>query len=307
MAVEPQMNSADRAFDVPLQTHRASDGYELFYRLWIPVGREPRGRILALHGIQSHSGWYTASCRQLAEEGFEVWFPDRRGSGRNVRERGDVRNVGRWFDDLDEFIALMSRDENGQPGRDRLPGFLLGLSWGAKLAVAHAVARPFDWRGMILLYPGIQTRVRVKGWQHRAIALLYRLGLKRLKISIPLSDPALFTRRPEARQMIEQDRWALHQVTISFLYAALQLDRLALGGPQHLDLPVICQLAGDDEIVDQAKTKTYLRQFAEDRLTVLEYPGARHTLEFEPNREQITGDLIQWLERVSSPKGSRPV
>jgi hypothetical protein len=32
---------------------------------------------------------------------------------------------------------------------------------------------------------------------------------------------------------------------------------------------------------------------------VAEYPSARHTLEFEPDRERFVGDLIAWLDRVA--------
>ncbi|MDA0833380.1 MAG: alpha/beta fold hydrolase [Planctomycetota bacterium] len=299
MSIEPDATSRQGEHAGSLRIHRASDGYEFVYRLWSPVGALPHGRILALHGIQSHGGWYEASCRQLAEAGFEVWFPDRRGSGRNQQNRGDVTAVERWFDDLDELIDLMSQRDGRPSDREPVPLYLLGLSWGAKLAVAHAVVRPHHWQGLILLYPGIHTRVRVKGWQRLAIDLLYGLGFKRTKISIPLGDPKLFTRCREAQQMIEHDHFALHQVTISFLHATGRLDRLAGEGPSHLQLPLFCQLAGDDEIVDNAATRTFLSQFTRCGLTVQEYPAARHTLEFEPNREQITGDLIQWLEGLA--------
>ena len=48
----------------------------------------PRGYVVALHGIQSHSGWYEYSSGRMCEAGFEVRFLDRRGSGENTEDRG---------------------------------------------------------------------------------------------------------------------------------------------------------------------------------------------------------------------------
>lgn len=298
MGFEAQTSSAERDAEGSLQTHHASDGYEIAYRYYCPAATPPRGQIIALHGIQSHSGWYTASCRQLAAAGYEVWFPDRRGSGKNSRERGHVSGIERWFDDINEFLVLMTEADAALPPDKTLPRFLMGLSWGAKLALAHTAVRPYGWAGVVLLYPGIYTRVRIKPWQQQAIRLLYHARCRRMRFSIPLNDSDLFTRRPEARQMIENDRDALHRVSVSFLYATGQLDRLAFDAPRHLFLPTICQLAGDDQIVDNAQTRKLLDEFATEDMTVIEYPNARHTLEFEPNREEIVGDVVKWLDRV---------
>ena len=53
-----------------------------------------KAHIVALHGIQSHSGWYTWSSRKLAEAGFAVHFTDRRGSGLNWQARGNGNAPG---------------------------------------------------------------------------------------------------------------------------------------------------------------------------------------------------------------------
>ena len=81
-----------------LREHVASDGYRLKYRHWAPVN--PRGIVIALHGIQSHSGWYDYSSRRLADAGFAVYFPDRRGSGLNGFQRGHAAHAMRLVNDV---------------------------------------------------------------------------------------------------------------------------------------------------------------------------------------------------------------
>ena len=42
-----------------LRTFTASDGYPLHVAVWPPTPTVPaKGLVVALHGVQSHSGWY---------------------------------------------------------------------------------------------------------------------------------------------------------------------------------------------------------------------------------------------------------
>ncbi len=70
-----------------------------------------RARVVCIHGIQSHGGWYEYSCRRLAEAGFEVFFLDRRGSGLNAQARGDAPNFRRrLIEDVAEFLEGRKKD-----------------------------------------------------------------------------------------------------------------------------------------------------------------------------------------------------
>jgi alpha-beta hydrolase superfamily lysophospholipase len=62
------------------------------------------------------------------------------------------------------------------------------------------------------------------------------------------------------------------------------------------DLPVLVLLAGQEKIVDNART----RAWADRRLRkkqVIEYPGAYHTLEFEPDTTW-RDHFLAWLGNV---------
>ena len=83
-----------------VETQVASDGYRIHVAVWpVAEGTTVRARVVVIHGIQSHGGWYDDSCRRLAEAGFVVSFLDRRGSGLNEEGRGDApgrRGPGNW-------------------------------------------------------------------------------------------------------------------------------------------------------------------------------------------------------------------
>src|SRR3954454_23827173 len=84
----------------------ASDGYALHTTTW-PVEGELKGRVVVLHGVQSHGGWYHHLGRTLAGAGDEATFPDRRGSGANQVDRGHTPSARRLLDDLAELLESL--------------------------------------------------------------------------------------------------------------------------------------------------------------------------------------------------------
>jgi acylglycerol lipase len=277
-------------------TYRALDGYRLHYRHWRPDGDPPTLRIVALHGIQSHSDWYWWSSRRLCEAGCDLFLLDRRGSGMNERERGHADHCDVWLNDVLQFLSELRLEER-LSGR-RISTVLMGISWGGKLATVAAARRPDLMDGLALLYPGLCARVRATRWQHLQLSLAKALGIRQKRVPIPLQDPALFTGQPSWQDYIRHDPLALQDVSVSFLLANRELDRLLPGCPEKIRHPVLLMLAGRDEIIDNVATRAYVEQFATSQNSVHEYPQACHTLEFEPDRAQIVDDLFDWLKRL---------
>src|SRR5262245_39789272 len=91
-----------------IEMQEASDGYPIHVAVW-PTNQSPRGRVVILHGVQSHGGWYQNLGRTLAEAGYETHFPDRRGSGANRIERGHTPSAGRLVRDIVEELQALRR------------------------------------------------------------------------------------------------------------------------------------------------------------------------------------------------------
>lgn len=293
------MKPADR-------TYKTADGTELPMRVWLP-GAEgvrsltssrlltpslPRATLVYLHGIQSHSGWYEASSRRMAEAGIAVYQVERRGSGTDrAHERGHVDRAETWLADV-AAAAELARSETGAPAVH-----LMGVSWGGKLALASAADRPDLYRSLILAAPGIIPRVDL------ALAAKIRIGRSLLvgknlrRFPIPLSDPHLFTASPERLRYIAEDPLSLRDVTARFLFESRRLDALARRAARVVRLPTLVLLAEKDRIINNAATRTLIGAMATRRRIVV-YPGASHTLEFEPDPEKYFRDLVAWFAEI---------
>jgi len=272
----------------------ASDGRRLAWQRWPASARPLRGYVVALHGIQSHAGWYGHSSRRLAESGFEVCFLDRRGSGRNAEFRGDAAHADRLVHDVTQFLGEIGHRRNREsPGS---PVVLQAVSWGGKLATVVTARRPELVDALALLYPGLKAQVRPGWWSRVRLGLAERLDIRDKLVEIPLQDPALFTGDPDWQQFIRDDPLALREVTSGFLLANLELDRRIDHAVTEIACPLLLMLSGGDRIIDNPATRRLFERFSSPKKRLLEYDEAEHTLEFDPSRERFIADLLSWLD-----------
>jgi alpha-beta hydrolase superfamily lysophospholipase len=267
----------------------ASDGYAFYARVYAPPAA-PLGRVVFLHGIRSHGGWYVRSCRELAAAGYEVHFLDRRGSGLNTARRGDSPNFRRLIADVTEYlIHLRGR-------RAYLPLFLGGISWGGKTALAVPAAKPGIVDGVMLLCPGLVPQVRPSFATRLRIALARFLNPTK-RFPIPLNEPDLFTADAEWQRFIAADRHGLTEATARSLFESVRFDLHLRRAVKRVRCPVLLMLAEHDRILDNPGTRRYLTRLrGAKRITVIDYPGTHHTLEFEP--VPLVPDLLRWMGRI---------
>jgi len=278
-----------------IESFTASDGYRWQYRHYVP-DIPPRARVICLHGIQSHGGWYTHSCDQLRKAGFEVFFLDRRGSGLNQEDRGDTLSYRQLLDDVAEFLKSLQTVGHAPPRGRPLKSFLIAISWGGKLATALQRRHPGLVDAITLLCPGFCPIVGPTFRQRLAILGTRFIAPRRL-FPVPLNDPELFTAIPGWQRFVRDDSLSLRQATARFFVESARLDGYLRFVPKHVTVPTLLMLAEKDRIIDNARTRRFVKRFAAADKEIVEYPGAHHTLEFEPEPERFIRDLISWLER----------
>src|SRR5207247_8433258 len=93
------------------------------------------------------------------------------------------------------------------------------------------------------------------------------------------------------------DEKSLHRASARFLVESVRLDAYLRFVPRHVRVPVLLLLAGRDRIIHNLPTRAYVAKFASTDREVHEYPGAHHTLEFEPDPDVFLSDLRRWLLR----------
>jgi alpha-beta hydrolase superfamily lysophospholipase len=248
-----------------------------------------------LHGIASHAGWFGEAAAHLNEHGVAVYGPDRRGSGRSGGPRGHLARYQRALDDVDHVVQLVASEHPGTPI------FLAASSWAAKLAVVYAAQRPAPLSGLLLLGPVLTSEVKLSPARLVQVVVGH-LVAPMAHLPIPLT-PELYTANPPYLDFIRTDPLRRLEATAQFFWETARLDRRRRRASAGLALPLLLLQGGDDKMIDVPKTRRWFARLGVEDKTYRAYPGAGHTLDFEPDRAQYLADLLGWL---SARAGSGP-
>jgi acylglycerol lipase len=285
--VLPSGDAASRCF-------RASDGVNLHYLRWPGRhSRQPWAVLIFLHGIASHAGWFSETATDLQEAGMVVYAPDRRGSGLSGGRRGHLAGYPRALDDVTEMIEMVAAEHAGTPV------FLAASSWAAKLAIVYAALRPTPLSGLLLLGPGLLSRVNVTRSEQVAVLVGHSVA-PTARVPIPLT-PELYTATPRYLDFIRADPLRLLTATTRFFWETRRLDGRRAQASARLRLPLLVLMGEHDAMMDVARTRDWVSHLGVDDKTYVAYGGAGHTLDFEPDREEYVADMLEWLATRVAP------
>ncbi len=271
--------------------YRTRDGDTLGYIAHTQAGATTA--LVYLHGIESHAGWFAQAATRLAQHGYDVFSLDRRGSGINRENRGYVSgHINHYqilLDDIQDFIAPLRRRYRHV--------FLVGLSWGGKLATAYELEYPQDADGLILITPGIKALVDVS-LPVKLKILLYAQISPESRIASPIA-PEMFTTTPRYLDYIEGDPSRLTHATARFYWQSSRLDSYLDSNITALDTATLLFLAGQDRIIDNAGVMETLKRGNSNKLTVISYPEQTHSVQFD-DPDRLVQDMDHWLQQQLS-------
>lgn len=282
---------ASKGYTASRPRFAAADGVSLHLRSWLPDGQPASGVLVFVHGIASHSGWFSQTAGHLASRGIAVYAPDRRGSGLSGGTRGHADSVGQLLDDLDQIVCL------AEAAHSEAPLFLLGSSWAAKLALAYAAQHQDRLAGLLLHGPGLFPKIDLSFAGKLGVLACHRLQPER-PLEIPLT-PQSYTRQPEYLAYIQDDPYRLLTASARFYWETRALDRARGRLAAGLTLPILLQIGEADPIMNAAASCRWLQGLGAPDRTAITYRNASHTLDFEaePTVRSYRADLLGWLRR----------
>ncbi|SFU05384.1 Lysophospholipase, alpha-beta hydrolase superfamily [Geodermatophilus amargosae] len=290
----------------------AADGTRLAERRWAPDG-EVRATIQLVHGLSEHAGRYGRLAAALTARGFAVAALDHRGHGRTAESTGPGRfgDGATSGDVLDDVRDLGQRLADEHPG---VPRFLLGHSLGSAVALASAERDGAGLAGLVLSGPiGVAPHIAEAVPQLEA-AVAGGMGDQPMDALSGYNAPYEPARTPFdwlTRDQAEVDAYVADPLCgddfpPTYGYGAGMFALVArCASPEAVaDLPAglpVLLLSGQRDPVggEEAAQVTALADLLRDRGLPVEqhvYPDARHEVFNETNRDEVTADLLSWLE-----------
>jgi alpha-beta hydrolase superfamily lysophospholipase len=294
---------------------RTDDGQTLLARRWLPEGR-PRAALQIAHGLAEHSARYARLAAALNAAGYAVYASDHRGHGPGAApaDLGHFADDGGWgkvVGDLWTMNRLLAKERPG------VPIVFLGHSLGSFLGQDFVSRHSDALAGAV--YSGSSGKPPAIATLGRLIARAERLRLGKRGKSQLLGQMWFGAyNKPFAPARTEFD-WLSRDAKEVDAYIAdphcgfpftiqLAIDVLdglpSLTSPQSLapirrDLPVYIFSGERDPVGANIQGLIgALKDAGFTRLTTRIYPGARHETLNETNREEVTRDLIAWLDGV---------
>jgi alpha-beta hydrolase superfamily lysophospholipase len=298
---------------------RADDGQTLLARRWLSDA-PPRAVVQIAHGLAEHSGRYARLAAALNEAGYAVYASDHRGHGPMIppADLGHFADEGGWekvVGDLWTMNRLIADEQRGAPivflGHSL--GSFLGRSFIAKHSEALAGVALSGSSGKP---PAIATLGRLIARAERL--RLGKRGKSELIFKMWFGDfnkrfqPARTAFDWLSREDKEVDAYVADpfcgfpfttQLAIDVLDALPGATSPASLAPIRKDMALYV-FSGERDPVGENIQGLFqdLKVAGFTRLTTRIYPGARHETLNETNRDEVTRDLIAWLDGVGTSK-----
>ena len=288
----------------------------------IPEG-EVRAIVQLSHGMVEFIDRYKPLAEDLAGRGILVTGHDHLGHGGSIRTKDDYGYFAQPDGNravLDDLHAMTTLTKQLYPG---VPYFLLGHSMGSFYARQYLCEYGAELDGAILMGTGYQPKALVTlartvcrvlavffGWQHRS-ALVRDLSFLGYNKGLEGRTPHDWLNRDPAEvDKYRADERCMFTFTLNAYYSMFT-GILRLYDPDFLnrmpkDLPLLF-LAGDaDPVGEQSKgvqrAIDSLKAVGVQNITQKFYPGARHELLMELNRQEVFADIGNWLDQQLTRK-----
>lgn len=295
----------------------ATDSSRLYVNSWIPVSG-PKAVVMLAHGMAEHSGRYARLGVALSAAGFALYAHDQRGHGRTAAHGviGHYADADGWNKVVGDLASLNEAVEQRHPG---LPIFLLGHSMGSYVAQAYLLQHGTALQGAVLsgsnfqpvsLYRSAALIARLERWRQGATgrsAVIEWLSFGSFnKAFKPARTPFDWLSRDAA----EVDLYVIDPMCGFRCTNQFWLDMLGglqrISEPSELEkidpgLPLLI-LGGECDPVSEGKRLKNLagayKIAGMQSVTMNLYPQARHEVFNETNRDEVTRDLLAWLEQA---------
>ena len=293
-----------------------------FARRWLPEG-PPRAVVQIAHGLAEHSARYARLAAALNAAGYAAYANDHRGHGPSAAaaDLGHFADEGGWdkvVGDLWTFNRLIAAEQPGAPivflGHSL--GSFLGRGFIARHSDALAGAALSGSNGKP---PAIATLGRLIAREERL-----RLG-KRGKSDLifqmwfgEFNKPFKPVRTASdwlSRDEKEVDAFVADplcgfpfttQLAIDVLDALPHVTSRKSLAAIRKDMPITVFSGERDPVGANIQGLIEdLRAAGFTRLTTRIYPGARHETLNETNRDEVTRDLIAWLDGIEPQANKR--
>jgi len=297
-------------------TYKSYDNENIFTYKWYAESTQFRGIVHITHGLSEHAGRYSYFASKLTSRGYIVYAHDQRGHGKTAKNADNLVHIneGGWYAMQKDIIQLTDYIKNTHPN---LPLFLFGHSMGSFLLRNILQDSRPNVKGIILsgtgcfeglaLNAGIlisKARAKRNGPHKRSFYINY-ITFKAFNSNV--SNPKTFfdwlSRDDNVIEKLYHD--PLYRTNCSNnLFLELFNGLKTIQNPTTIkkvpkNIPVFFVSGDNDPVGHWGKDVLELAKLYKDigvkNVQYKLYPGARHEIINEINKDEVIKDITDWL------------
>ena len=271
---------------VRIETLKMSDGADVHTVDFAPA-RTPAAVVQFVHGFGEHVGRYTELAERFNAKNIAFVSHDQRGHGKTQGKRGVSPSYDRLLDDVSAV-----RKHIGGLYPDT-PVILYGHSMGGNIAANYLISRSQkDYACAVIGSPWLRLYHPFPAAVMVLASVLGKLS-KNMTVTNKL-DLQTLTHDGELVRKTEEDVAYHGNLSFRLFSQITSRGEYAIKNAGLIKLPALLMCAGDDRIVS---TPAAMEMAANSGggLTLKKYDGLYHELHNELEREQIFGDVYDFI------------
>ncbi|WP_017612044.1 alpha/beta hydrolase [Nocardiopsis salina] len=255
---------------------------KLAARAWAAAGSEPTWLAVLVHGYGEHLGRYHAVAEDLIASGAVVYGADHRGHGNSSGERVLIDDYSGVVEDVHRVVS------QARTAYRTLPLVLIGHSMGGLIAARYAQEHPESVRALVLSGPVLGR------WTS-----LEQLHAAEEIPDDPI-DPSTLSRDRAVGRAYVEDELVWHgpfkRPTVNGMMTELERGRAAgsIGS-----MPLLWLHGSEDALVPVSDTITGIESLGGEDVSARIFPGARHEIFNETNRDEVLAEVTRFARRFS--------
>lgn len=306
---------------------KTRDGFEISVNRWEPdEGVEIKALVQLHHGLAEHSLRYDRFGSILAENGYVFNAYDMRGHGQTAENSikngsgifgklADKKGFDTVVEDLNEIIDALKKDF---PEKKVI---LFGHSFGSFVSQSYIEQYSEKISACVLSGTAGPRKALIGAGSFVVnLCLLFinkdkpapffdklAFGAYNNRIQNPKTKNDWLSANEENVTMYENDKWCGFPLTASFfrdmMYGLNKIHKTKNISGIRNDLPLLFIYGEEDPVGDYGKTVKALFEIYKNKgmsnVRLLAYPGDRHELLNENDKEKVEQDVLDWFSHLS--------
>ena len=296
---------------------------DIYYRVWKPMNKSPLAAVQIVHGMAEHGERYEDFAEALCSAGFDVWVMDLLGHGKSTdgEHRGYFGEEHGWKNLVGDIRLMTRKMRDTYP--DNLPIFLFGHSMGSFLSRAYCERHSEDLAGAVFCGTSGPNPAAAAGILMAKVIAALRGGMCRSQLLDNIAFGSYNNKYPGKPRTkfdwlntnaAEVDKY-IDDDDCGFLFTARGfIDLFALlksvsGAPWFSSIPYqfpVLIIGGEqDPVTGYGKGMELVAKNLHgagcNRVVCNPFPGMRHEILLEQDKQLVYDTVIDWLIGTLAP------